>query len=357
MSKRMQGLLLPLLAIITGLILGGIIMWISGYKPLNAYIALFQGAFGNSVFIANTIAGAIPLIFTSLGIAIAFRTGLFNIGAEGQYWVGAMVGVWIGYHFSSLPWYLHIPFALVGAMLAGGLWGGVIPGLAKAYVGAHEVITTMMMSYIAILIGHFMLERGPMMAPGFNPQSLPVTATATLPILVSNSNLSTGLYIALAAIVIVYLLLFYTSFGYRLRTVGYNPMAARYAGMKVPLYTIYSLGLSGVFAGLGGAVQMMGVDHQLTDTFSSGYGYTAIVVALLARNNPIGILFASIFFSALSTGSQVMQINSGVSPNMTDVITGVIIFFVATDKLYSYFRGRFPRIEKSPSEHKGVSVS
>ncbi len=357
MSKRTQSLVLPLLAVITGLILGGIIMWVSGYKPINAYVALFQGAFGNSVFIANTIAGAIPLILTSLGIAIAFRTGLFNIGAEGQYWIGAMVGTWIGYNFPHLPWYIHIPFALIGAMVAGGIWGGLIPGLAKAFVGAHEVITTMMMSYIAILIGHFMLERGPMMAPGYNPQSPLVTMSATLPTLVSNSNLSAGIFIAMVAIIVVYLLLFHTTFGYRLRTVGHNPMAAKYAGMNVPLFTIYSLGLSGVLAGLGGAVQIMGVDHQLTDTFSSGYGYTAIVVSLLARNNPIAIFFASVFFSALSTGSQVMQINSGVSPNMTDVITGVIIFFVATDKLYSYFRGKFRRSSKAQSEQKGVSVS
>ena len=332
---------MPLYAVITGLILGGVIMAVAKYNPFIAYAALYSGAFGNPTALGNTLAGAVPLILAGLGIAVAFRTGLFNIGAEGQYWMGAMAAVWVGYHFAKLPWILHVPLALGAAMLAGGLWGGVIPGITKAFVGAHEVITTMMLSYIAILIAHFMVEKGPMMAPGYVPQSPAVTASATLPpILPSfflNSNLSYGFVIAVAAIVIVHIVLFHTTLGYRLRAVGFNARAARYAGMSVPLYTVLALGLSGVLAGLAGGAQMLGVDFQLTDTFQSGYGYTAIVVALLARNNPIGVFFASVFFSALSTGSQVMQIDAGVSGNMTNVITGIIIFFVAADRLYGYW--------------------
>ena len=341
MTQRWNSLIMPLYAVITGLILGGAIMAVAKYNPFAAYAALYAGAFGNPTALGNTLAGAVPLMLAGLGIAVAFRTGLFNIGAEGQYWMGAMAAVWVGYHFAKLPWILHVPLALGAAMLAGGLWGGVIPGITKAFVGAHEVITTMMLSYIAILIAHFMVEKGPMMASGYVPQSPTVTASATLPpILPSfflNSNLSYGFVIAVAAIVIVHIVLFHTTLGYRLRAVGFNARAARYAGMSVPLYTVLALGLSGVLAGLAGGAQMLGVDFQLTDTFQSGYGYTAIVVALLARNNPIGVFFASVFFSALSTGSQVMQIDAGVSGNMTNVITGIIIFFVAADRLYGYW--------------------
>ncbi|MHB1628854.1 MAG: ABC transporter permease [Bacilli bacterium] len=358
MTQRWSPLLMPLYAVLTGLILGGVIMAIAKYNPFAAYAALFSGAFGSPTAIGNTLAGAVPLILAGLGIAVAFRTGLFNIGAEGQYWVGAMAAVWVGYHFPTMPWIVHVPLALGAAMLAGGIWGGVIPGLAKAFVGAHEVITTMMMSYIAILIAHFMVEKGPMMAPGYVPQSPTVAASATLPPILPavflNSNLSDGFFVAAAAIVVVHIVLFHTTLGYKLRAVGFNARAARYAGMNVPLYTVLALGVSGVLAGLAGGVQLLGVDFQLTDTFQSGYGYTAIVVALLARNNPIGIFFASVFFAALSAGSQIMQINAGVSANMTDVITGIIIFFVATDRLYGYWSQKM-RPHRPPSAAAVIS--
>lgn len=341
--SRLRAVLLPLYAIITGLALGALIMLVSHYNPLTAYGALWSGAFGNASAVGTTLTYAVPLILSGLGIAIAFRAGLFNIGAEGQYWMGAIVAVWVGYHFAAWPWYVHIPVAVLSAMLAGALWGGVIPGLTKAFVGAHEVITTMMLSYIAVFFGHYLLEQGPMMASGFIPQSPPITASATLPYTAWLPTLTVGFWIALVVIALTHILLFHTTLGYKLRAVGLSPHAARYGGMNVAWFTVLSLGLSGALAGLAGALQMLGVENQLSDSFSSGYGYTAIVVSLLARNNPIGILFAGIFFAALSAGSQTMQINSGVSPYMTDVITGIIVFFVAADRLYAYLKTRFSR--------------
>lgn len=343
MTQRLRAVVMPLYAVVTGLILGAIIMAVARYNPWSAYVALFSGAFGNLTAIGTTITYAVPLVLTGLGIALAFRAGLFNIGAEGQYWMGAIVAVWIGYHFAAWPWYIHIPVAALAAMLAGALWGGVIPGLTKAFVGAHEVITTMMLSYIAIFFGHYLLEQGPMMAPGFIPQSPAVTASATIPYAPWLPTLTGGFWITLVVIALTHVLLFHTTLGYKLRAVGANASAARYGGMNVAWFTVLSLGLSGALAGLAGALQMLGVEGQLSDTFSSGYGYTAIVVALLARNNPIGILFSGIFFAALSAGSQSMQIDSGVSPYMTDVITGIIVFFVAADRLYTYVRVRRAR--------------
>lgn len=354
MNMRIRALLLPLYAMITGIVLGGLIMLLYHYNPVSAYAALFSGAFGSASAVGNTLTYAVPLVLSALGIAIAFRAGLFNIGAEGQYWMGAIAAVWIGYHFVNWPFYPHVALALGAAIVAGALWGGVIPGLTKAFVGAHEVITTMMLSYIAIFFGHYLLERGPMMAPGYIPQSPPVAASATLPYFGPLPTLTDGFWITLAAIALVHLLLFHTTLGYKLRAVGASPSAARYGGMNVAWFTVLSLGFSGALAGLAGAVQMLGVENQLSDSFSSGYGYTAIVVSLLARNNPIGILFAGIFFAALSAGSQTMQINSGVSPYMTDVITGIVVFFVAADRLYAYLRVRFASL--SVGRSKGVKV-
>lgn len=333
MRKSVEGMLTPLVAIIIALLIGTVVMLITGHNPLDAYGALFMGAFGSEVNLANTLANAVPLILAGLGVAVAFKAGLFNIGAEGQYWIGSMVAVWIGYSVSGLPPVLHILLAIVLAMLAAGLWGGIIPGLAKALVGAHEVITTMMMSYIAIFLSHYMLENGPMMQKGYTPQSPEILSSAKLPLLVPLSQLSWGFFIALFAAVVIYWLLFKTTLGFRLRAVGLNPRGAKYAGINVPFHVVLALFLSGTFSGLAGAVQMLGVQHRLYDSFSSGYGYTAIVVALLANNNPFGVILAAIFFATLQTGGQAMQLSSGVPATLTDVISGIIIFLVASKKL------------------------
>jgi len=346
MKNAIKELYVPVLSVIIAIIIGSIIMIITGFNPITAYVSLFIGAFGSVNNIANTLANSVPLILTGLGVAISFRAGLFNIGAEGQYWIGAIVGVWIGYHFQGLPWYIHIPFALVAAMIAGGLWAGIIPGFAKAYTGAHEVITTMMMSYIAIYFSHFLLEFGPMMEKGSIPQSPKIQASAVIPFMVKNTQLSYGIFIALIAAAFVYWLMFKTTWGFEMRAVGLNQRASKYAGMNVPFNIVLSLGLSGMFAGLAGAVQMLGVQHRLYDSFTSGYGYTAIVVALLAKNNPIGVIFAAILFAALGTGSQLMQLNAQVPGQLADVITGLIIFFVAADKIIKLFREKFAKSSK-----------
>ncbi|SNX53193.1 ABC transporter permease [Thermoanaerobacterium sp. RBIITD] len=346
MKNILKSIYMPAFAVLIAIIIGSIIMLATGFNPITAYASLFIGAFGNIDNIANTLANAVPLIITGLGVAIAFNAGLFNIGAEGQYWIGAIVGTWVGYNFNGLPWYIHIPFALIAAMIAGGLWGGIVPGFAKAYTGAHEVITTMMMSYVAIYFSHYLLEFGPMMQKGSVPQSPLIKKSAVLPTLIGGTQLSYGIFIAIIAALFVYWLMYKTVWGYEMRAVGFNQRASKYAGMNVPFNIILSLSLSGIFAGLAGAVQVMGVQHRLYDSFTSGYGYTAIVVSLLAKNNPIGVIFAALLFAALGTGSQYMQLNAQVPGQLTDVITGLIIFFVAADKIIEILKGKFKKVKK-----------
>ncbi|TGE32317.1 ABC transporter permease [Desulfosporosinus sp. Sb-LF] len=343
MQKTIEGLVTPFVAIVIAVLIGAGVMLITGHDPFTAYGSLISGAFGSTVNVSNTMANAIPLVLSGLGVAIAFKAGLFNIGAEGQYWIGSMASVWIGYSVHGLPPILHIVLSILVAMLAAGLWAGIVPGLAKAFVGAHEVITTMMMSYIGIFLSHYMLENGPMMQPGFTPQSPVILPTAMLGKLVERTQLSWGVVIAFIACVIVYWLLYRTTLGYRLRAVGLNSRAANYAGINVPFHLVLALFISGTLAGLAGAVQMLGVQHRLYDSFSSGYGFTAIVVALLANNNPFGVILTSIFFAALSTGGQSMQLVSGVPAHLTDVISGIIIFLVATKDIVQMVQKRWRR--------------
>ncbi|MHB1653641.1 MAG: ABC transporter permease [Desulfitobacteriaceae bacterium] len=333
MAKFLRSLLTPLVSILIAVLIGTVVMLATRHDPIQAYVALFSGAFGTVDNLANTLASAVPLILSGLGVAVAFRAGLFNIGAEGQYWIGSMVAVWVGYSVHGLPPVLHVSLAILLAMAAAGLWAGIIPGLAKALVGSHEVITTMMMSYIAIFLSHYMLENGPMMQPGFTPQSPVILDSAVIPKMIARTQLSWGLVLALAAAWIVYWLLFKTTLGFRLRAVGHNARGAKYAGVNVSLHLVLALFISGTLAGLAGAVQMLGVQHRLYDSFSSGYGFTAIVVALLANNNPYGVVISSIFFAALATGGQAMQLASGVPAQLTDVISGIIIFLIAAKEI------------------------
>lgn len=355
MLKRiLQSIIMPLIAIFISMIVGGIVIIITTKQnPIYAYIALFTGAYGNTMNIATTLTNAIPLIITGLGVAIAFSAGLFNIGAEGQFWIGAIVATFLGYQIKGLPWFIHIPLIIVCAMLAGALWGGLVPGLAKVYTGAHEVITTMMMSYIAIYFSHYLLEGGPMMEKGTIPQSPVIQDSAKLSNLVQNTQLSSGLFIALIAVVIVYILMFKTTIGYELRAVGFNSRSSRYAGINVAKKLVLALGLSGAFAALAGAVQIMGVQYRLYDSFTSGYGYTAIVVALLANNNPIGVVIAALFLAGLSTGAQEMQMQTNISGQLTDVIVGLIIFFIAIEELYKIVIDKFKQKRQVPSAKIG----
>ncbi len=324
-------------AILLAFLIGGILTAFFGHDPVEAYRMLLLGAFGTGFDVATTFAAALPLVFTGLSVAVAFQCGLFNIGASGQFWLGGIAAAWIGYSV-QLPAFLHCLLALSGAAAAGALWALAIPGLTKAYRGANEVITTLMMTYIAVELGHFLLEKGPMQGPGFSPESPKILASAVLPKLAPGTQLSWGVWFAPLAAILVWLLLYRTTLGFTLRMTGANLSAARYAGANPALAIIAALGISGAVSGFAGGMQILGVDHRLYDSFDLGYGFTGIVVALLGRNHPFGVLPAALLFGALDNGANSMQIFAEVPANLADVIKGIIIIFIAAEGLSRYFR-------------------
>ncbi|MBD2461914.1 ABC transporter permease [Oscillatoria sp. FACHB-1407] len=349
---------LPLLAIATAMfitvpIIGAALDW-DWAAIATTYRGLLDGALLKQYAFANTLVAAIPLMFTGLALALGFRTGVFNIGAAGQFLLGATFAVWVGYAI-PLPPLLHPIAALLAGAIGGGLWGA-IPGFLKARFGSHEVINTIMLNYLAFFLQDW-LVKNPMKDPSPTVVRTPeVLATAVLPRFYD--RLHVGLFLALLAAIFVWWLLSKTTLGFELRTVGSNPEAARYAGMKLGRLTVLSLALSGALAGLGGAVQILGVDRAMQVLYSSDYGFDAIPVALLGQNQPLGVVLSAILFGALRNGSDLMQLRSGgaVSKEVIFIVQAVILLFVAAPAIVRWlYRLRLPQseIEKEGSLTRG----
>lgn len=305
-----------------------LIVALLGYNPVKVFSALLIGAFGGLNNISETLLSSVPLIFAGLAVAFAFRASLFNIGVEGQLVIGALAAGWAGYFFNNLPRVIHLPLAILFGMLCAGLWGA-FPGYLKAKVGAHEVIITIMMNYIAFRISAFMLN-GPMKAPGSLPASPKISKAAYLNILIPGTRLSTGILIAIAAAAIVGFILWKTKFGYKLRAVGYNSDASCFGGINVAKTIVLTMFISGALAGLAGITEVLGIHHRVYDQFSPGYGFDSIAVALLGNNHPFGVVLSAILFGALKSGSVNMQTTAGVSKDLVRIIQAVIIFFAVT---------------------------
>jgi len=339
----------PLISVLLAMIVGSVIIWATGYDPVAAFAALFKGAFGSGRQIGETLLRSTPLIFTGLAIAYGFRAGLFNIGAEGQLFMGGLAAASLGLFLSGLPQPLNIIILVLAGALAGAAWA-FIPALLKARVGAHEVITTMMFTYIARYFVSWMVT-GPLKAEGQIPQTVQLPAEATLPKLhellpfLADSRVHFGFIIACALAAALWWLLKYTTLGYEARAVGFNLFAAETGGISVAATTVKSLCISGAFAGLAGATEVMGVHFRLFDQFSSGFGFTGIAVALLAKNNPLGIIPAAILFGALSAGAGTMQLEADVPQKVIFIIQGLVIFLVAADQLAHIILRPFKRKE------------
>ncbi len=331
-----QIILVPLLAVLIALILGAIVMLATGVNlPTigKAFAALFLGSVGSTSAISETLTAAAPLTLAGLGLALGFRAGLFNIGAEGQLILGGMAAVFVGFAFTGLPAYAHLPLALLAGTLAGAAWGA-IPGWLKASTGAHEVITTIMLNLVAVQLAGYLLRNPPIQKPGrSDPVSQSVLQSAQLPRLFTwfdpSLRIHAGILITIAMVALVYWLLFKTTVGFEFRSSGSNPEAARYAGMRSGLIIVLVMACSGALAGLAGANQVLGVLGRATPGFSGGAGFNAIAVALLGRSHPVGVLLAGLLFGALEAGGRQMQVSANVRIDLIAIIQSLIIVFVA----------------------------
>jgi general nucleoside transport system permease protein len=346
-----DALLVPVLAVVTGLILGGIVMLVSGSNPIQAYTALFQGSFGSpSEMIAGlqtyfatgdntdlvrsiypfteSLVTATPYIFAGLSVALGFRAGLFNIGAEGQFFIGALCSAYIGYSIKGLPMIVHLPLAIGAGALGGAIWG-MIPGYLKARFGAHEVVNTIMMNWIAFRLSDWLLT-GPMQASNFRPVTPNVEASAELPRLFEDPlRFNLGFFLALLFAYLVYWFLFKTTLGFEVRSVGANPDAAKYAGMNIIKNFVLVMSFAGALAGLAGTAQVLGVDHWVGQGFSAGYGFDAIALALLGKSHPLGVVLAALLFGFLRSGATNMQSFAGIPIDIISIIQGLVIVFIA----------------------------
>ncbi|WP_432505503.1 ABC transporter permease [Kineococcus arenarius] len=311
------------------------------YAVRDAYLALLEGALyspdlsGKGALgpISETLVNATPLILGGLAVALAFRVGLFNIGAQGQVVLGAVVAAWLGFTW-DLPVVLHLLVALVGGLLGGAFWGGIV-GWLKARTGAHEVITTIMLNYVAINLLNFLLTtRGFQRPPYGQAISEQVDADATLPLLLGSPlRVHAGLLLAVLAAVAVHWLFTRSRLGFRLRAVGANADAARTAGMSVGRLQVVAMGLSGGLAGLAGASQVLGVSGSVTGSVAGSIGFDAITVALLGRNNPYGVIAAGLLFGGLRAGGVQMQSATGVPVDLVGVLQALIVLFIAAPAL------------------------
>lgn len=337
---------IPVISVALAVIIGSVIIIIAGYDPLPAFAALLKGAFGGPRQIGETMLRTTPLMFTGLAVAYGFRAGLFNIGAEGQLFLGGLTAAWLGILMAGFPWWINLPVILIAAALAGGAWA-FIPAVLKAKVGAHEVITTMMFTFIGRFIVSWLIV-GPLMDEGQIPQTAELPVESTIPRMhevftfLDPSRAHFGFWIAIVLAVLMWFLLKYTTLGFEARAVGFNPWASETGGISVASTTVKALCISGALAGLAGAVEVMGVHGRLFDQFSAGFGFTGIAVALLAKNHPLGVIPAAVLFGAMSAGAGTMQLEADVPQKVIFIIQALIIFFVAAEQLAIWIlrRGR-----------------
>jgi len=378
LKQRAGGIVVPVMTALLAFMIGGVVVLATGHNPLLAYRDIFNGAGLNWIFhpttnVANTAAYNLTqtllqtttLILCGLAVAFAFRCGMFNIGGQGQYFIGLYVANWIGVNFSGMNTVLHILLAVGAATLAGALWAG-IAGFLKASVGAHEVISTIMLNWIAIWIGEWVFgDGGPLQNP--DNKSVPISGdvadSAKLPVFWGDKQLQglhVGFFVALAALVVFWLILNRTTLGYEVRAVGFNPDAAAYGGINVKKNLFRAMAISGAFAGLAGALDMLGYLYHfgVSDVPVSSVGFLGIAVALLGRNTAVGTGLGALLFGALLFGTTHGLTSSVIQPelagNLTYMIQGLIVLFVGADVLILYVwntrRKLRPRAKARPTE-------
>ncbi len=376
-------------AVLAALLLGSGLIWLGNSDPIAAYKALFTGAFFEYHGFATTLVKMSPMLLAGLAVALPLRAGLFNIGAEGQIYLGGLFGTWAALYLPAMPGPIHIIVCSIAGMIGGGLWA-LIPGYLKAYHNVNEVIVTLLMNYIGINIVSYFVSgpmlaegapypysdeissdlwlplimprtdahlgvviginivsyfvSGPMLAEGAPyPYSDEISSDLWLPLIMPRTDAHLGVVIGIVLAVVLYVVLRRTSWGLSLSTVGHNPAAARYAGMSVKRHIIFSLMFGGMLAGLAGAYEVLGLKYRLFHMFSSGYGFDGLVVALLAEGNPLFVTIAALFLGGLRSGANIMQRAVGVPTTVVETIQGLVVIFVAASVAFRYeksFLGR-----------------
>jgi general nucleoside transport system permease protein len=373
---RGGGIITPIITVIFAFIVGGLVVLVTGGNPLETYKAIWDGTGLNPVAWFNeedrviaelnlqqTLIWTCPLILTGLAVAFAFRCGLFNIGGQGQYLVGSYFAVWVGSSFADMPALLHVLFAMVAACAGGAAWGA-IAGALKAVSGAHEVISTIMLNYVALWTGVFLFGLGGPLQSDTDtsvPVSNDIAEGAKLPVFWGDPELQglhIGIFIALAALLVFWVLLNRTRTGFEVRAVGFNPEAARAAGISVGRNYLLVMAVCGLFAGLAGSLDVLGWQFRVAtnDVQTSTIGFLGIAVALLGRNTAVGVLFSALFFGALLTGTSVRNLDPTVfepalASNLTEIIQGLVILMVSADILVVYLwrlRARMRRRAEPP---------
>jgi simple sugar transport system permease protein len=343
-KSKWNAVLVPVIAVILGLLVGAIIMLLMGYDPILGYSLVIEGIFGSPYFMGDTLRAVTPLIFAGLAVAFAFRTGLFNIGVEGQFIVGQLAAAWVGITW-NLPPVLHAFAAVVVAMIAAGLYAG-IAGWLKARLGVHEVITTIMLNYIALFTANYTIRNFLKGASERTEDILPsaLLMSDTLSTMFEGARVNWGLFIALAFTLLVYWLLFRTTTGYELRAVGFNHHASEYAGMSVKRNIVTAMLVSGMLAGAGGAVDTLGVYGYMNISAGfTGIGFDGIAVALIGANNPFGVIFGALLFGGLSFGADNMQRVEGIPTESIRIVISMVIYFVAASAIVHSLLGLFRR--------------
>ncbi|MDO4666976.1 MAG: ABC transporter permease [Streptococcus sp.] len=333
MSKKMQKIAVPLISVVLGIILGAIVMWIFGYDAIWGYEELFKTAFGSLKNVGEIFRAMGPLILIALGFAVASRAGFFNVGLSGQALAGWIAGVWFALSFPDLPSFIMIPSTVIVAAIVGGI-AGAIPGILRAYLGASEVIVTIMMNYIILFAGNAIVRNFPKNIMSDSESSIQVSSNASyrldfLTELTHHSRMNIGIFFALLAVVLIWFMLKKTTLGFEIRSVGLNPNASEYAGMSAKRTIILSMIISGALAGIGGVVEGLGTFQNIyVQSSSLSIGFNGMAVSLLAGNSPGGIIFAAFLFGVLQIGAPGMNVAT-IPTELVSIVTASIIFFVS----------------------------
>jgi ABC-type uncharacterized transport system permease subunit len=329
------------IAVLAALLFGIAVILLSSHEPAQAIHALFIEPFSSAFNIGTVFNKVVPLIFTGLSLSLVFQSGVFSMGAEGQLYIGAFVGSLAALYIPGLPVFIHFPIILICAMVSGALFGA-IPGLLRIYWNANEIVTTLMLNFIAILTASYFVNKvfNDPTSGGYARMTM-ISKNLLLGHPIKGFPAHSGMIIAIVAIAVTYILLYKTKIGYELRLVGKNSQFARYGGISTKRVIMTSIMLSGALAGLAGIVEILGIHGTYKDNFSNGLGFDGIIIALLARNHPIGVLIAAFFYGYIQVGSQLMQVGSDMPRQLAVIIQVMLVLLVSSQAIFIFLKQRF----------------